>query len=148
LSDGSSDPATDEIAIRVNASGATIYMTRRAMKLLVADLNRVLEADPAECFETHIGMLFSSFDADENYRTPHLSFDDGLGQITSDIRWAQLRHEIEAGEMDADVTPAPFEITFMHVSRDAVAEEAAHSDATTPADTANHSRSVRLAPSR
>jgi len=128
MGNGRIDNATDEIAIRVSASGVTVYMTRLAMKQLVADLNRVLEADPAEFFETHVGMLFSSFDADENYRTPHLSFEDGMGQITSDIRWTELRQEIAAGEMDADVTLAPFEITFMHVSREVVAEVAAHSD--------------------
>lgn len=122
------EPATDEIAIRVNASGVTLYMTRLAMKQLVADLSRVLEADPAEFFETHVGMLFSSFDAEGTHRTPHVSFEDGLGRITSAIRWAELSKEIEAGEMDADVTPAPFEITFMHVSREVVAEAAAHSD--------------------
>jgi hypothetical protein len=122
------EATTDEVAIRVNASGVTVYMTRLAIKQLVADLNRVLEADPAEFFETHLGMLFSSFAADGTYRTPHLSFEVDLGQITSDIRWAALKREIEAGELDADVTPAPFEITFMHVSREAVAEAAAHSD--------------------
>jgi hypothetical protein len=112
----------------VNASGVTVYMTRLAIKHLVAELNRVLDADPNEFFETHVGMLFSSFDADENYRSPHLSFEDGLGKITSDIRWAELRQEIEAGETDADVSPAPFEVTFMHVSREVVAKAANHSD--------------------
>ena len=122
------EPATDEIAIRVNASGVTVYMTRLAMKQLVADLNRILEADPAELYETHVGMLFSSFDADQNHRTPHVSFEDGLGQVISGIGWAKLRQELEAGEMVADAVPAPFEITFMHASREVVADAAAHSD--------------------
>lgn len=122
------EPATDEIAIRVNADGVTVYMTRLALKQLVADLNRVLDAAPNELYETHVGMLFSSFDADDNHRTPHVSFEDGLGQIISRISRAKLRREVDAGEIDAGAVTAPFEITFMHVSREVVSDAAAHSD--------------------
>lgn len=112
----------------MSAGGVTVYMTRLAMKQLVADLNRVLAADPTDFYETHVGMLFSSFDADETHRTPHLSFENGLGPIISGIRSAELRQEIKTGAVDADVTPAPFEITFMHVSREIVAAAAARPD--------------------
>lgn len=112
----------------MNANGVTVYMTRLAMKKLVADLNRVLDADPNEFYETHVGLLFSSFDADENHRTPHMSFEDGLGQIISRISQAKLRQEVDAGDIDAGAVPAPFEITFMHVSREVVSDAAAHSD--------------------
>lgn len=119
---------TDELAIRVGVDGVTVYMTREAMQRLVSDLNRVLEADPSEFYETHVGMLFSSFAADGTYRTPHVSFEDGLGAIISEKREAHLRASIEAGEADADMTPAPFEVTLMHVSREVVEKAAALPD--------------------
>ena len=115
---------TDEISIHVNLSGVTIYMTRRALEKLSADLKRVLEADPSEFYETHVGSLFSSFESDGTHRTPHISFADGMGKVISEMREANLKESIEAGEADVDMTPAPFEITLMHVSPEVVAEAA------------------------
>lgn len=120
--------ATDEetaqkhqIAIRVDASGATVYMTRDAIGQLVEKLKVMSAADPKDCFEVHLGMHFALFDSNDVYTMPRVSHGDGLARILSDIL-------AEGAPPEADASPSPFEVTLMHVPQAAVDEETARAD--------------------
>lgn len=126
-------PLPRSVAVRLDADSVTVYMTRAAIERLAHKLMAMARSDPRECHEVHIGLDFSEFDADDQRHAPHVSFGDGLGPILDGIRQAGLQADIAAGEVEPDVSLAPFEVTLMHVSQEAVDEESQRPDEKGPA---------------
>lgn len=100
-----------QIAIRVDAAGATAYMTRDAILKLIDKLALVAAADPSECFEVHLGMEFSLYDDNDNLVLPTVVYGDGLKPA-----------KFDAPADAPDASPLPFEVTLMHVGQDTVEE--------------------------
>ena len=111
--------------IRLDANSATVYMTREAIGVLVEELTRMASADPQECFEVHLGSLFSTWEGD-TLRAPRVAFSDGLGALLG--REEALKSQIAAGEVEPHAQLTPFEVTLMHVSEAAVLEETERPD--------------------
>jgi hypothetical protein len=55
------------MALHIDCTGLTVYMTREALQKLAAELSRISDAPPQECFEIHLRSAFSQFDENENY---------------------------------------------------------------------------------
>jgi hypothetical protein len=107
------------ISIRVDASGATVYMTREAIETLVDKLKVIASADPRECFEVHLGMEFSGLDSKDNLVLPTVTYGDGLASVFASIL---------SRDMPEDASLWPFEVTVMHVEQEGVDEASRWAD--------------------
>lgn len=118
----------DSITMYLDYTGLTVYMTRDALREFAERLLTISEAPPEECFEIHVRSAFSEFDAEENYVRPPLKSSGGVKALLEDMHEEAVRDAIEQGEEPPYVQPSPFELTFMHVSAEAVRDAAAWPD--------------------
>jgi hypothetical protein len=125
---GQSESKNKSMALALSASGLTVYMTRDAIRFLAGKLLEISDAEPSECYEVHLRKHFSTWNSDDQLVVPNLSFSDGLADVLTRIGREQLEAEIARGEIVSDAQLAPFELTIMHVSAEAVLEEAARPD--------------------
>ncbi len=106
-----------------------VYMTRDALRSLAERLLAISEASPEDCYEVHVRSAFSDFDTEENYVCPPLKSSGGVKELLDSLHREALRQAIESGEEPPYAHPSPFELTFMHVSPEAVREAATWPDA-------------------
>lgn len=109
------------ITMILGAHELKLYMTRAALEELSAKLLVISKAPPDECYEVHVGMHFSRFDERDNFIAPSIRFDDDLRPVIEAIRRKDLA---DLRQDHPDAVLSPFELTIMHVSPEAVAEEA------------------------
>ncbi|PSJ51729.1 hypothetical protein [Pseudaminobacter soli (ex Li et al. 2025)] len=105
-----------------------LYMTRDALRELAERLVAISEAPAEECYEIHVRAAFSEFDMKENYVRPPLKSSGGVKALFEKMHEEALREAIERGEEPPYVQPSPFELTFMHVTGEAVREAATWPD--------------------
>ncbi|MDX8503403.1 hypothetical protein RFM99_34165 [Mesorhizobium sp. VK4C] len=120
--------AANTMALYIDCTGLTVYMTRDALRKLAAELSRISEAPPQECFEIHVRSAFSEFDENDNYSSPALKSGNGLAAMIEGMHAAVVQDAIQRGEEPADALPSPFELTFMHVSPEVVEKVATQPD--------------------
>jgi hypothetical protein len=120
--------APNTMAMYIDCTGLTVYMTRDALRRLAAELSRISEAPPQEFFEIHVRSAFSHFDENDNYSSPALKSGDGLAAMIEGMHAAIVNDAIRRGEESADALPSPFELTFMHVSPEVVEKVATQPD--------------------
>jgi len=126
--------AANTTAWYIDCTGLTVYMTRDALQKLAAELSRISEAPPQECYEVHVRSAFSEFDENDNYSSPALKSGNGLAALIEGMHAAVIKDAIQRGEKSADALPSPFELTFMHVSPEVVEKVAMQPDDQTTAD--------------
>ncbi|RWC64016.1 hypothetical protein [Mesorhizobium sp.] len=110
----------DSMAIYMDFTGLKVYMTRDALKKLADELLRISQAPPEECFEVHVRSVFSRFDKDDNYISPQFKASSGLAATIEQMHAKIISDGIRRGEYLPGDLPSPFELTFMHVSTEAV----------------------------
>lgn len=71
-------PRASSVSMLMEGLGAKVYMTRSALRELAAELLRISDANPKECFEVHLSSFFSHWDADGNLVMPRTRFANGL----------------------------------------------------------------------
>ena len=111
------------LTTHVSAFGATVYMNKPALQKLIAELQRISDADPNECYEVHIGRLFSYFLDNDSLETPPVVYHDDLQEILADIAKGVLADEIKSGSLPSGAIVTPFEVTIMHVSDDSLMKD-------------------------
>lgn len=121
-------PLSETMALHIDCTGLTVYMTREALQKLPAELSRISDAPPQECFEIHLRSAFSQFDENENYAGPAFKSSDGLAALLEGMHAAAVKDAIQRGEAPPDALPSPFELTFMHVGAEAVKQVATQPD--------------------
>jgi hypothetical protein len=112
------------LTTHVSPFGATIYMNKPALHKLIAELQMISEADPKECFEVHVGSLFSYFLDDDTLETPPVIYHDGLQELLNEKANSALAEEIVAGSVPENTSVSPFEVTIMHVSDNTLVKNA------------------------
>lgn len=120
--------APDTMTLLLDYTGLKLYMTREALQQLAAKLIRISEAPPEECYEVHVRSAFSEFDANDNLAEPPLKASGELRAILDKLHKEAVDQAIQEGEAPEGSQPVPFELTFMHISPEAVREAAAWSD--------------------
>ena len=121
-------PLSETMALHIDCTGLTVYMTREALQKLAAELSRISEAPPQECFEIHVRSAFSQFDENDDYASPTLKSSDGLAAVIEGMHAAAVKDAIQQGKAPPDALPSPFELTFMHVGAEAVKQVAMQPD--------------------
>ena len=121
-------PLSETMALHIDCTSLTVYMTREALQKLAAELSRISDAPPQECFEIHLRSAFSQFDENENHASPAFKSSDGLAALLEGMHAAAVRDAIQRGEAPPDALPSPFELTFMHVGAEAVKQVAMQPD--------------------
>ncbi|TPI22010.1 hypothetical protein [Mesorhizobium sp. B4-1-1] len=116
------------MALYIDCTGLTVYMTRDALQKLAAELSRISEAPPQEFFEIHVRSAFSHFDENDNHSSPAFKSRNGLAALIEAMHAAVIKDAIQRGEESADALPSPFELTFMHVSPEVVEKVATQPD--------------------
>jgi hypothetical protein len=109
----------------VSAFGATVYMNKAALQKLIVELQRISDADPEECYEVHIGRLFSYFLDNDSLETPPVVYHDGLQEILAGKAESAMAKEVAASWLPGDASVTPFEVSIMHVSDDSLRKDAA-----------------------
>ncbi|PWJ92571.1 hypothetical protein C8D77_102344 [Mesorhizobium loti] len=120
--------SVDTMALYIDCTGLTVYMTRDALRKLATELTRISEAPPQDCFEIHVRSAFSHFDEYDNYASPSFKSSGGLAAMIEGMHAAVVNDAIQRGEAPPDALPSPFELTFMHVGAEAVKEVATQLD--------------------
>ena len=120
--------SSDTMALYIGYTGLTVYMTREALRKLTTELIRISEAPPEECSEVHVRSAFSQFDENDNHMSPPFKSSHGLAAMIEAMHATVVRDAIQRGEESPDALPSPFELTFMHVSAEAVKEVAMQPD--------------------
>ncbi|MEQ1942567.1 hypothetical protein ABMA32_09130 [Mesorhizobium sp. VNQ89] len=118
-------PRSKSVAMLTDWSGAKVYMTRPALRELAAELLRISEADPKECFEVHLSILFSHFGANNEYLAPRARFANGLGPVFERIQRKVWLDEPDSGKWNAG---SGFDVTIMHIPPEMVGEEVGRPD--------------------
>lgn len=121
-------PRAESISMLMEWSGAKAYMTRAALRELAAELLRISEADPKDCFEVHLSSFFSHWKADDELSSPRARFANGLEPAFDRAQREFWAKEIASGEMEFESAPAQFDITIIHVAAEAVSEESSRPD--------------------
>lgn len=113
------------ICVNIDADRLIIYATRRSIKQIISALDKLAKSDEKDADEINIiGMFTEVYDVG-TLLAPPIIMGDGLGEIFEKIRKADLESDIRAGILPANACLVPFEISIMHVSEQAVKEEAA-----------------------
>ena len=106
-------------------SGAKVYMTRAALRELAAELLRISDADPKECFEVHLSHFFSEWPEDGELSGPTTRFTNGLAPVFDRVQREFLTRELEeTGDMIEFWEGEPgFDVTIMHIPAESIREE-------------------------
>jgi hypothetical protein len=112
------------LSTHVSSYGATVYLNRDALKLLIDELQRISDAEPKECYEIHVSRYFSYFDERELFVVPPVKYAAGLEEIFEAIFDKDVESERDLRTPAERVARTPFEVTIMHVSDEALERDA------------------------
>jgi hypothetical protein len=102
-----------QLVLSVDGRGLTVYANNAGLISLAERLLRIAQANPNECFECHTRMELGDQYEQVNSGDVSLIVDKEIAAYFLEL----------PEDAPADAQPCGFELTFMHVSETALAEE-------------------------
>ena len=102
----------------VDAGEVKLYANRQALLRLARKLDAMAAAVPEDCFEIHVSSEF--YQANDRFDR---TIEPRMNAFMLSMRQAELERLKLAGELDLDAALAPFELTIVHISDEAIEEE-------------------------